>query len=124
MQAGPGQDAALRRQVRLTWPCKAEGSQRGANVGSDIDARAYELVTPEEFGRLRSRNYKHHDLIRAIRDMKSMPAGQGVKLRCFGTTREASRKQKAAIQIAAREGVSARTMVRGGWLFIEKVRQR
>lgn len=97
--------------------------KREGSVAHEIDARAYELVMPEEFGRLRSKNYKHHDLVSAIRDMKSMPAGQGVKLRCLGTAREAARKQKAAIQIAAREGVPARTMVRGGWLFIEKMRQ-
>jgi hypothetical protein len=110
--------------VEADATAQSRGSQRGANVASEVGPRSYELVTPEEFGRLRSRNYKHHDLVRAIRDMKSMPAGQGVKLRCFGTAREASRKQKAAIQIAAREGVPARTMVRGGWLFIEKLRQR
>lgn len=87
-------------------------------------SRAYELVMPEEFGHLRSRNYKHHDLVHAIREMKSMPAGQGVKLKCFGTAREAWKKQKAAIAIAGREKVPVRTMLRDGWLFIEKLKER
>jgi hypothetical protein len=87
-------------------------------------SRAYELVMPEEFGHLRNRNYKHHDLVNAIRDMKSMPAGQGVKVKCYGTARESGKKQKAAIAIANREKVQVRTMVRDGWLFIEKLKER
>ncbi len=87
-------------------------------------SRAYELVMPEEFGLLRSRNYKHHDLVHAIREMKSMPAGQGVKLKCPGTAREAWKRQKAAIAIANREQVLVRTMLRDGWLFIEKLKAR
>jgi hypothetical protein len=86
--------------------------------------RAYELVMPEEFGHLRNRNYKHHDLVNAIRDMKSMPAGQGVKVKCYGTAREGGKKQKAAIAIANREKVQVRTMLRDGWLFIEKLKER
>lgn len=102
---------------------RSRGAQRNANAAANIDPRAYELVTPEEFGQLRSRNYKHHDLVRAIRDMKSMPSGQGVKLKCYGTALEGSKKQKAAIAIANRERVLVRTMRRDGWLFIEKVRE-
>jgi hypothetical protein len=98
---------------------------RGAvDEGISSVSRTYELVMPEEFGHLRSRNYKHHDLVNAIRDMKSMPTGQGVKVKCYGTAREGSKKQKAAIAIANREKVQVRTMLRDGWLFIEKLKER
>jgi hypothetical protein len=97
-------------------------TRRTADAESDLPSRCYELVMPEEFGHLRSRNYKHHDLVNAIRDMKSMPAGQGVKLKCHGTAREGGKKQKAAIAIANRERVQVRTMLRDGWLFIEKLK--
>lgn len=103
---------------------------QGRKTRNEADAelssasRTYELVMPEEFGRLRSRNYKHHDLVHAIRAMKSMPAGQGVKLRCSGTAHEGWKRQKAAIAIAAREKVPVRTMLRDGWLFIEKLKDR
>jgi hypothetical protein len=91
---------------------------------TNLVSRAYELVMPEEFGHLRSRNYKHHDLVQAIRDMKSMPAGQGVKLKCLGTAREGWKRQKAAIAIANRERVPVRTMLRDGWLFVEKLKEK
>ena len=99
-------------------------TRREAGPEPDSVPRVYELVMAEEFGRLHSRNYKHHDLVNAIRDMKSMPAGQGVKLKCVGTAREAGKKQKAAVAIASRERVPVRTMLRDGWLFIEKVKER
>ncbi|HLW51528.1 MAG TPA: hypothetical protein VKW06_01695 [Candidatus Angelobacter sp.] len=86
------------------------------------EARIYELVMPEEFRQLRSRNAKHHELYRAIRSMKNLPAGQGIKIRCPGTQKEAVKIRKAAVQIARREGIPARTMLRGGWLFIEKLK--
>ncbi len=99
-------------------------TSREANPEANAISRTYELVMPEEFGRLRSRNYKHHDLVHAIREMRSMPAGQGVKLKCVGTAREAWKRQKAAIAIATRERVPVRTMLRDGWLFIEKLKER
>lgn len=86
------------------------------------DIRAFELVTPEELKQLRARNFKHHDLYWAIREIKRLPAGQGVKVKCLGTARERYRKQKAVYAIAAREQMSVRTMIRNGWLFIEKTK--
>ncbi len=94
---------------------------REVSMKPSADTRAYELVTANEFGHLRSKDYKHRDLHRAIREMKHMPVGQGVKLKCFGTARERGRKRKAAMTIAARAAVPVRTMLRGDWLFIEKV---
>jgi hypothetical protein len=73
---------------------------------------------------LHSRNYKHHDLLCAIREMKRLPVGQGVKLKCPGTSQQGHRKQKAAIAIANREKILVRTMLRDGWLFIEKLREK
>jgi hypothetical protein len=78
----------------------------------------------EEFRHLRNRNYKHHDLVCAIREMKRLPAGQGVKLKCPGTPLHGQKKQKAAIAIANREKVAVRTMLRDGWLFIEKLKEK
>jgi hypothetical protein len=103
---------------------QANRTRSAADAKINSVSRAYELVMPEEFGHLRSRNYKHHDLVNAIRDMKSMPAGQGVKVKCYGTAREGGKKQKAAIAIANRERVPVRTMLRDGWLFIEKLKER
>jgi hypothetical protein len=88
------------------------------------DARSFELVTPEELKQLRRRNFKHHDLYWAIREIRNMPAGQGVKVKCLGTASERYRKQKAVYAIAAREHVPVRTMLRDGWLFIEKTKPR
>jgi hypothetical protein len=77
----------------------------------------------EEFRHLRSRSYKHHDLVCAIREMKNLPPGQGVKLKCAGTAKERAKKQKAAVAIASRERVPVRTMLRDGWLFLEKLKK-
>lgn len=88
------------------------------------ELRNYELVMPEEFKRLTGQNSKHHELYRAIRAMKSIPAGQGIKLKCPSTHKEAVKMRKAAVQIARREGIRARTMLRAGWLFIEKLAAR
>ena len=87
-------------------------------------ARVFELVMPEEFGRQRIRSLKHPDLHRAIGEMKSMPVGRGVKLRCSGSAQDAARKQKAAMAIANRRKVPIRTMIRGGWLFLERIKER
>lgn len=87
-------------------------------------ARVFELVMPEEFGRQRIRNLKHPDLHRAIVEMKAMPVGRGVKLKCSGTAQDAARKQKAAMAIANRRKIPIRTMIRGGWLFLERIKER
>jgi hypothetical protein len=87
------------------------------------DVRSYELVTPEEFRQLRGRNFKHHDLYRAIREMRKLSDGEGIKIRLLCSGQEAAKRQKAAVQIARREGVPVRTMLRSGWLFIEKIKK-
>jgi hypothetical protein len=94
------------------------------NTMDEAGARIFELVMPEEFGRQRIRNLKHPDLHRAIGEMKSMPIGRGVKLRCGGSAQDAARKQKAAMAIANRRKIPIRTMVRGGWLFLERIKER
>jgi hypothetical protein len=88
------------------------------------DVRIFELVMPEEFGRRRIQNLKHPDLHRAIWEMKGMPIGRGVKLKCSGTPQDAARKQKAAMAIANRRKIPIRTMLRGGWLFLERIKER
>jgi hypothetical protein len=88
------------------------------------EARLYELVMPEEFGRQRTQNLKYPELHRAIGEMKSMPVGRGLKLKCSGTPQDAVRKQKAAVAIASRRKTPIRTMLRGGWLFLERVKER
>lgn len=90
---------------------------------NEEEVRIYELVMPEEFGRQRLENLKYPDLHRAIREMRAMPPGRGVKLRCSGSPQEAVRKQKAAVAIAARSRIAIRTMLRGGWLFLERVKE-
>ena len=87
-------------------------------------ARVFELVMPEEFGRKRIQNLKHPDLHRAIGEMVNIPFGRGVKLKCSGTAKDAVRKQKAAMAIARRRKVLIRTMLRGGWLFLERIKDR
>jgi hypothetical protein len=91
---------------------------------ADAVVRSYELVMADEFRHLRNRNYKHHDLACAIRELKSLPAGQGVKIKCAGAPVQGQRKQKAAIAIARRQKVTVRTMLRNGWLFIEKLKEK
>lgn len=86
--------------------------------------RVFELVMPEEFGRQRIRNLKHPELHRAVLEMKSMPVGRGVKIKCSGSAHDAARKQKAAMAIANRRKIPIRTMLRGGWLFLERVKER
>ena len=88
------------------------------------DLRIFELVMPEEFGRKRIQNLKHPDLHRAIGEMKNMPVGRGVKIRCCGTPQDAVRQQKAAMAIANRRKIPIRTMLRGGWLFLERIKER
>ena len=87
------------------------------------DGRIFELVMPEEFGRRRVQNLKHPDVHRAIGEMKSMPIGRGVKLKCTGSVKDAVRKQKAAVAIANRRKIPIRTMIRGGWLFLERIKE-
>lgn len=94
------------------------------NLNEESRARIFELVMPEEFGRQRTRNLKHPDLHRAIAEMKSMPAGRGVKIKCSGTAHDAALKQKAAMAIAIRRKTPIRTMIRGGWLFLERIKER
>ena len=88
------------------------------------DVRIFELVMPEEFGRKRVQNLKHPELHRAIQEMKGMPVGRGVKLRCGGARQDAVRKQKAAMAIARRRRIAIRTMLRSGWLFLERIKDR
>lgn len=90
----------------------------------DAIARSYELVMADELRSLRNKNYKHHDLACAIRELRSLPAGQGVKVKCTGASAQAQKKQKAAIAIARRQKVAVRTMLRNGWLFIEKLKEK
>lgn len=78
---------------------------------SNDSSRNYELVTAEELRRMRSRNFKHHDIYWAIREIKKMPVGQGLKIKCIGTARERYRKQSAVYAIAAREKIAVRTIV-------------
>jgi hypothetical protein len=99
-------------------------TRRAQDTESETIARSYELVMAEEFRYLRSRNYKHHDLVCAIRELKGLPAGQGVKLKCPGGSLQGQKKQKAAIAIAHRERVAVRTMLRDGWLFLEKLKEK
>jgi chromosome segregation and condensation protein ScpB len=82
--------------------------------------RNYEMVTPEELRRIRSRNFKYPDIHRAIRALKKMAAGEGIKIQCTAGKKDALKKQKAAAKAARKEGVTIRTMVHGEWLFIEK----
>jgi hypothetical protein len=96
-----------------------EVSAAGKDVTAKPQARVYEMVTKGEFEQVRG---KHRDLYRAVRDLKELSAGEGVKLKCLGTPQERARKRKAAIAIAARAEVHVRTMLRGDWLFIEKVK--
>lgn len=88
------------------------------------ESRAYDLVTPEELRQIRKKSLKHADLYGPIRAMKAMAAGEGIKIRCSGNANEAIKKQKAAAQIARREKIPVRTMLRGEWLFIEKTANR
>ena len=94
------------------------------NLTEEAGTRIFELVMPEEFGRQRIRSLKHPDLHRAIGEMKNMPIGRGVKLKCSGTVRDAARKQKAAVAIANRRKIPIRTMLRNGWLFLERIKER
>ena len=82
--------------------------------------RNYDMVTPEELRRIRSKNFKYLDIYRAIRALKKMATGEGVKIQCTAGKKDALKRQKAAAHAARKEGVTIRTMLRGEWLFIEK----
>lgn len=82
--------------------------------------RNYEMVTPDELRQLRSKNFKYPDLYRAIRTLKKMAPGEGIKIQCSSGEKDARKKQKAVAQMARREKMTIRTMLRGEWLFIEK----
>ncbi len=102
-------------------PMREVSAASDKELNAKPQARVYEMVTKGEFEMVRG---KHRDLYRAIRDLKELSAGEGVKLKCLGTPQERERKRKAAIAIAGRARVQVRTMLRGDWLFIEKVRGR
>src|SRR5262249_36411703 len=111
--------------MRREW--RPKGQARILRNEMAIDsARIYELVTPEELKSLRhgNRRVRHPDLHRAIVELKNLNAGEGLKLKCIGTAKEAQKRQKAALQIARRKKIPVRTMLRGGWLFIEKAKER
>lgn len=82
--------------------------------------RNYEMVTPEEFRQMGSRKLKYPDLSRAIRALKKMAAGEGIKIPCSSGKKDALKRQKAIAYLARREKMAIRTMLRGEWLFVEK----
>jgi hypothetical protein len=116
----PSRDVAAKRILQPSESRKLVDQ----NLTEETVARIFELVMPEEFGRQRIRKLKHPDLHRAISEMKNMPVGRGVKLKCSGTIHDAARKQKAAVAIANRSNVPIRTMLRNGWLFLERIKDR
>lgn len=83
--------------------------------------RNYEMVTPEEFRQIRGKNFKYPDLYRAIRALKKMAPGEGIKIPCSSGKKDAVKRQKAVAYLARRERLAIRTMLRGEWLFIEKI---
>lgn len=107
----------------MTKQIQSEANKMEELTRSEDEVRVYELVMPDEFGRQRLENLKYPDLHRAIREMRTMPPGRGVKLRCGGSPQDAVRKQKAAVAIAARSKIAIRTMLRGGWLFLERIKE-
>jgi hypothetical protein len=82
--------------------------------------RNYDMVTPEELHRIRSKNFKYPDIYRALRALKKMAVGEGIKIQCTAGKKDARKRQKAVVEMARREGLTIRTMLRGDWLFIEK----
>jgi chromosome segregation and condensation protein ScpB len=93
-------------------------------VESGTSGRGYEFVTKAELALVRGKKLKHRDLHRAIRALREMSAGEGLKIKCSGSPAEIAKKQKAAKIIAKRAGLAVRTMVEGSWLFMEKLRDR
>jgi hypothetical protein len=84
------------------------------------NSRNYEMVTPEEFRQVRGR-FKYPDLYRAIRALRKMATGEGIKIQCSSGKKDSLKRQKAVAYMARREKMAIRTMLRGEWLFIEKV---
>ena len=88
------------------------------------NTRNFEFVTRAELALVRGQKFKHRDLRRAIRALKEMAIGDAVKIKCPGTPVQIANKQKAAKGMAKRAGISIRTLVSNGWLFLERVRSR
>lgn len=86
--------------------------------------RNYEMVTPEELRQIRGKNFKYPDLYRAIRALKKMAPGEGLKIPCSSGKKDAVKRRKAMMQMARRENLAIRTMLRGEWLFVEKTAKK
>lgn len=86
--------------------------------------RSFEMVTIGEFNRLRLEHHhsKHPEMREAVRAMKSMVVGEGVKVKVFGSHRDIDRKRKAAIQMATRMDMPIETMTVNGYLYIQRVK--
>lgn len=81
----------------------------------------YEMVTPAEFAQLGPRRGVHLDTSVAIRAMKSMAIGEGVKIKLFGSKGQNETKRKMAIRTATVLSMPIRTAIRDGYLYLQKV---
>jgi hypothetical protein len=82
------------------------------------------MVTPGEFERVRNNHHhsKNPEIRAAVRSMKSMVVGEGVKVKVFGTFRDIDKKRKAAFQVAVQLNMPIETMTVNGYLYIRRIK--
>jgi hypothetical protein len=86
-----------------------------------IKPRSFEMVTPGEFANLGRPRVQHHDVEEALREMKSMAVGEGVRLK-VATETEGKRKRNAALKQAEVLNFPVESMLRDGYLYFRKLK--
>lgn len=86
-----------------------------------IKARSFEMVTPQEFTDLGRPRIQHRDVEEALREMRSMMVGEGVRFKVM-TEQEGKRKQNAAIKQAQFLDIPVECMFREGYVYVRKLK--